>query len=273
MNLHNCRYQARQTLPALSERLLDELLCSVFSVSRHGLYAYPEMPASAKQRRCLDALLQRLVAGEPQELVLGHCTFDGLRLQVRPGVFVPRPETEGMVAQAAKLLPPSGMFADVGTGSGAIALAVKSARLDAQVTGTDISSAALELAAANGIALGLEVQWLQGNLCAPLATGAFDLIISNPPYVEAGFGNLPELLRYEPESALNGGVDGLDVIKSLIGESGRCLKPSGCLLLEHGAGQGQRVRRLLAENGFTECRSEADEHGLERFSSGRWARR
>ena len=215
------------------------------------------------------ALAARRAAGEPLAYLVGSKEFFGLPLQVDARVLVPRPDTETLVEWALELL--RGRTAprviDLGTGSGAIALAIQQARPDAQVEAVDRSAAALEVARANAQRLGLPVQfrqadWLDG------AEGRYDLVVSNPPYVAAGDPHLPDL-RHEPLSALVAGADGLDDIRRIAAAAPAHLAPGGWLLLEHGWDQAEAVRGLLAAAGLADCTSRADLAGIARCSGGR----
>jgi release factor glutamine methyltransferase len=201
-------------------------------------------------------LSARRRGGEPLAYLVGGREFHGLWLQVTAAVLDPRPDTETLVDWAVELLQaPASRQArvlDMGTGSGAIALAIKHAVPAADVTAVDISHAALDLARANGQRLGLQVQWLQGNWwqalgpagAPPAADGRFDLIVSNPPYIAAHDPHLPAL-QHEPELALVSGPDGQDALRVLIAQASAWLRPGGWLLLEHGYDQSGVVAALF----------------------------
>ena len=253
MRLGDFRRRMRRDLPAGLCRQLDSLLRQQLGLAEGDLYGRSELELSQAQRERLDESCRRVQDGEPVEFLLGHCTFAGLRLWVRHGVLLPRPETEVLVHLAAELLPQGGRAVDLGTGSGAVALALAAARPDARVLGLDLCPQALSLAADNGRALGLAVRWLRGDWCAPLAAECCDLLVANPPYVAADYGGLPQLLRYEPRRALVSGADGLRDIGRIAAAAGRCLRAGGWLLLEHAGDDGKRVRGLLAEAGFVDA--------------------
>lgn len=227
--------------------------------------------AAALQR--LDRLVKRRAAGEPLAYITGHKEFYGLGLLVDERVLVPRPDTETLVNWALELLPLSpaegsgeGLL-DLGTGSGAIALALKATRPELRVSATDCSEDALAVARANAERLQLEVHFWQGSWLQGI-TGRFQIIVSNPPYIAAQDTHLAAL-THEPLRALASGADGLDDIRQIITQSPRHLLPGAWLLLEHGYDQASAARRLLEQTGFEQVQSRRDLAGLERCSGGR----
>jgi release factor glutamine methyltransferase len=234
------------------------------------------LPATLRQR--FDGLVARRAAGEPVAYLLGEKEFHGLALKIDARVLVPRPDTETLVGWALEVLHRSHPEAsgtvphvlDLGTGSGAVALALQHARPDAQVDAVDASAGALDVAQGNAIRLGLPVHfrradWLDGSPAA-----AYDLIVSNPPYIAAGDPHLPAL-AHEPTSALVAGADGLDDIRRIVADAPTALRDGGWLLLEHGHDQAAAVRALLAAHGFADVASRRDLAGIERCSGGRRA--
>lgn len=218
-----------------------------------------------------EAALKRLAAGEPLAHITGWQPFHGLQLQVTPATLIPRPDTETLVDWAlARLdaLPGSPRVADLGTGSGAIALAIKAACPRAALTAVDLSADALTVARANGERLGLSVDWRQGSWFAPLAGERFDLVVSNPPYIAGDDPHLPEL-RHEPLTALTPGGDGLADLHTLIDAAPQHLAPGGWLLMEHGWDQADPVARALTARGFAEVTLRRDLAGRARASGGR----
>ncbi|AEG94005.1 peptide chain release factor N(5)-glutamine methyltransferase [Ramlibacter tataouinensis] len=225
-----------------------------------------ELPAAAAA--AFEALCSRRHQGEPLAYLVGHKEFFGLQLAVDPRVLVPRPDTETLVEWAVALLAgrERPAVADLGTGSGAIALALKRRVPGARVLAVDRSAPALAVAAGNAAAHGLEVAWRQGSWLEGL-DGPFDLIVSNPPYVAASDPHLAAL-RHEPLSALASGPDGLDDIRTIVAQAPARLAPGGWLLLEHGWDQAEAVRALLRSAGLAAVRSRRDLAGIERCSGG-----
>lgn len=218
------------------------------------------------------ACAQRRARGEPLAYISGHKEFYGLDLQVDARVLVPRPETETLVEWALAVLPPNDAATtvlDLGTGSGAIALALKHNRPVWQISAVDASEAALGVAQANARRLALSVAFSHGAWFAgvPDPRCRFDAIVSNPPYVAAQDPHL-EQLTHEPLQALVSGADGLDDIRHIIRHAAPRLRPGGWLLLEHGYDQAQLVRTLLQDSGFLAVQSRLDLGGIERCSGG-----
>jgi len=223
-----------------SPRLDAELLLAhVLGVGRTGLIAAPERELEPDEARAFMDLAARRRGREPVAYILGSKGFRTIELAVDARVLVPRPETEHVV-EAALSLPEGARVADVGTGSGAIALALKTERPDLSVVATDSSAAALEVARGNAARLGLEVEFLHGDLLGPV-TGELDAVVSNPPYVATGDHLPPDIALHEPREALLAGPDGLDVIRRLI------VAAAGVpfLALEVGAGQAPAVAELM----------------------------
>ena len=212
----------------------------------------------------------RRVAGEPVAYLLGEKEFHGLALAVDARVLVPRPDTETLVDWALQRLEGRSAPAvlDLGTGSGAIALALSHARPDAQVDAVDASAGALAVAQANAQRLGLPVRFARADWLDGAATG-YDLIVSNPPYIAAGDPHLAAL-GHEPASALVSGADGLDDIRRIVAVAPDHLRSGGWLLLEHGHDQAVAVRALLQARGFAEVQSRNDLADIERCSGGNW---
>jgi release factor glutamine methyltransferase len=224
------------------------------------------------------AVLERRLAGEPLAYIVGHREFHGLSLQVDPRVLVPRPETEGLVDWALELLdgplrppapdPPARRVVDLGTGSGAIALALKHRRPALDVVASDASAAALDCAQANARRLDLRIGWRLGSWWQAHAGDRFHLAVSNPPYVRAGDPHLAAL-AHEPHAALVGGSDGLDDLRRIARDAHLHLEAGGWLLLEHGHDQAAAVATLLAEGGLESVVTRADLAGQPRWSGAR----
>lgn len=257
--------------PRLDAQLL---LGQVTGLGRAALLVHGQRPLEdPAQRARYRALVERRARGEPLAYLTGEREFWSFTVEVTPETLVPRPETELLVELALVLGPPGpARVADLGTGSGAVALALARERPAWQVVASDIAPATLAVARANARRLGLDaVAWLQGHWGAALAAAAFDLVVSNPPYVAEADPALAGALAFEPRRALASGPEGLDALRALAAGLPRCLRPGGWLLLEHGAGQGAAVREALAAAGLTDIETARDLAGLERVSRGRRA--
>ncbi|WP_409268907.1 peptide chain release factor N(5)-glutamine methyltransferase [Massilia sp. BHUDP2] len=262
----------RQLLAALPLEPLENriLLCHALGVSRVGLITQSERALNSAEAAHLDALVQRRLAGEPIAYIVGEREFFGLPFRVGPGVLIPRPDTELIVELSLERLPPRGRLLDMGTGSGAIAVACAHSRRDASVTALDLSEEALAIARANAAANGAQVRFLRSDWFAAIGEERFELIASNPPYIAAGDAHLSQGdLRFEPVGALTDHADGLTALRSIVGGAPDHLVPGGWLLLEHGYDQAEAVRALLAARGFLEVQSWRDLAGIERVSGGR----
>ncbi len=255
------------------ERLDAQLLVArVLQQTRAWVIAHGEA-ALGEQAPALSALLQRRAAGEPLAYLLGQREFHGLTLRVTPNVLVPRPDTETLVDWALELLGglPTPRVIDLGTGSGAIALAVKQSCPHADVHASDLSETALAVARANGQSLGLVVEWHQGAWWQAAPDGYFDLALSNPPYVAAGDPHLATLL-HEPAMALTPADDcgdGLADIGRIVDGAPSHLHPGAWLLVEHGTDQGGATRRLFEQAGFTDIHTRRDLGSRPRVTGGR----
>ena len=260
----------------LSSGRLDAeyLLAHVLGTGRLQLYMDFERPLKQEELNQFRPLLKRRASREPLQYILGCQSFRELELIVRPGVLIPRPETEQLVDEVLdwflreEVDRPTAL--DVGTGSGAIALSL-AAESGAKVVATDISSVALDLARSNAEAAGLEalVEFREGSIFEPIpATARFDAIVSNPPYVREKDEPLlePEVLDWEPREALFSGNDGLDVIRDLVAGAFQYLRPGGLLALEVGLGQAREVALLLEDSGYyAAVKIKRDHAALERF--------
>jgi release factor glutamine methyltransferase len=280
------------------------LLAAVLGRERFALYLEPKEAVVEAAGRRFRALVARRADHEPLQHLLGYEDFRGLRLRVTPDVLIPRPETEGLVEWALELLneddamsadggragaisgpplmvngqsnglPPL-LLADIGTGSGAIACALAAARPDARVLATDTSPAALAVAEGNVRALGLadRVRVVAGDLLEPLAgkLGTVDVIVANAPYLPTGIlPSLPrEVFAFEPRQALDGGPDGMDVIRRLLTAAPAALRPGGRLVLEIGEDQAGPLAALMAAGGFVDVASRDDLRGVRRYLAGR----
>jgi release factor glutamine methyltransferase len=240
--------------------------------SRGWLLAHDDAELDAAEAGFVDDVTRR-AAGEPLAYLVGEREFHGLRLGVTPAVLVPRPDTEVLVDWAIELLANAQrpQVLDMGTGSGAIALAVKHRCPHAEVTATDISADALHVAAGNARQLGLSVRWCQGDWWQPLAGQHFDLVLSNPPYIA---GDDPHLaaLKHEPRAALTPEGDGLAALREIIGEAQAHMRPGAWLLLEHGFDQARSVQDLLHSGGFVSIHTRHDLGAQPRCTGARWVR-
>jgi len=257
---------------SIARRDAEILLAWCWRKTRSQLLAAASDPVPAEVvARFEDACRQR-AAGMPVAYLLGRREFWSLEFAVSPAVLVPRPETELLVERVLHLvIAPAARVADLGTGSGAVAIALAHERPGWLVMGTDVSPDALAVARENGMRLaGGRVEWALGDWYAALGGRRFDAIASNPPYIA---GDDPVLesdgLRHEPRHALTPGGDGTSAITTLINEAPRHLVPGGWLALEHGNSQGETLRSLLVARGFTHVTSHRDLAGHERVTEGK----
>lgn len=258
------------------DRLDAQLLLSHhLGQSRAWCLAHDDDTLSPAQAEALDAARLRRLRGEPLAYLLGSKEFHGLELKVTPAVLVPRPDTETLVDWALELTPDQGeasapAVVDLGTGSGAIALAFGRARPAAQVWATDVSEAALAVARGNAQDLASPIHLVQGHWWQALPEGArFDLVLSNPPYIDATDPHMAAL-HAEPQGALTPGADGLSALRQIVAGAPGHLNPRAWILLEHGWDQGEAVRALLTATGFKQVSTRRDLGGQERCTAGRW---
>ncbi len=250
------------------------LLAHALERPRAWLYAHADDAVPDAARASFDAFVARRARGEPVAQLIGRQGFWSLDLRITPDVLIPRSDTELLVECALAVLPSEAAvrIADLGTGSGAIALAIASERPFADIVAVDSSPAALAVAESNAQALGLSsrVRCVRGDWFESLGSQMFDAIVSNPPYLAADDPHLAQGdLRYEPLAALASGRDGLDAIRIIIGEAPSHLVPGGWLLLEHGWEQGAAVRGLLAAAGYADIATSRDIEERERVTMGR----
>ena len=242
---------------------------------RSWLVTHDDQRLQAPEVGTFEALVARRLAGEPLAYIVGVKEFFGLSFGVSNAVLIPRPDTETVVQWALQTIKALETDAsaphilDLGTGSGAIALAIKSQAPQCLVTAIDASATALAQAARNGQQLGLDVTWRQSDWFASVDHLLFDVIVSNPPYIAANDPHLRDL-RHEPLSALASGADGLDDLRHIIAHSGPYLREGGWLLLEHGYDQAKPVAELLRAAGFKAIGHQTDLGGVTRCTGGRW---
>ncbi len=262
----------RETSP--TPRLDAEVLVMhVCGLNRAGLIARGDAALSDAQERRLEELVARRRQGEPIAYLTGVREFWSLELHVSPAVLIPRPETELLVEKALARIPSGAPWtiADLGTGSGAIALAVARERPHSRVIATDMSPAALDVARSNAGKFGLtHVEFREGDWTDPLAGLALDMILCNAPYIRSDDPYLKEGdLRFEPQKALNAGPEGLEAIRRIALHARRHLKPGGWLLLEHGWDQADAIRDLLHGHGYRDIVCHRDPAGHERITECR----
>jgi release factor glutamine methyltransferase len=250
------------------------LLAHVLGRDRAWLAAHAGDAVGVEQAKAFDALARRRREGQPIAYLIGRREFYGLDLAITPDVLIPRPETELLVDLALARLPADreARILDLGTGSGAVALAIASARRTAQVLGSDTSSDALALAQRNAARLSIgNVAFVASDWFSALLGERFDLIVGNPPYVASGDPHLSEGdLRHEPPKALTAGVDGLSAIRAIVAAAPAHLLRGGSLLLEHGHDQADLVGVLFRDAGFIDVGAARDLAGIRRVSYGRF---
>lgn len=266
----------RGGIEALTERSAspeldaEVLLSTVLGMTRAALIVRGAEPVAAELEKAYRELLEQRVEGMPVAYLTGRREFWSLPLKITPAVLVPRHETELLVEHALRLLPRSEdrSVLDLGTGSGAVALAIASERPRARMTGVDVSPAALGVARDNSRSLAFtNVSWRLGSWFDAVPGERFDMVVANPPYVADGDPAL-SILAAEPALALEGGPLGLDALETIVARAPSHLVPRGWLLLEHGSTQHEAVARLLERHGFGDVRSELDYSGLPRVTLG-----
>ena len=255
-------------LDALETRML---LMHALGLSRVQLITQSDKILSAEQAQQIGALIERRIKGEPMAYIIGEREFFGLNFYVTPDVLIPRPDTELLVELALRFAPPNSQLLDLGTGSGAIAIAIAHQRKDLQVTAIDVSTSALSIAAKNA-AIHLPengITLLQSDWYSAIADQQFATIVSNPPYIVKDDEHLRlGDLRFEPINALTDHGDGLSAYRQIISGAKTQLCDAGWLLMEHGYDQSQAVQELLSANGFIEVQSWPDLAGILRVSGG-----
>jgi release factor glutamine methyltransferase len=263
-----------QGLTRLDAQMLLLHACEQDPLNRAWLLAHAQDPLTCEQAAVAEQYFKRRFKGEPVAYITGFKEFYGLRLNVDSRVLDPRDDTETLVDWALELFPPEKHVdvLDLGTGSGAIALAIKSKRPLTQVSATDASPDALAVASGNATKLGLAVNFIQAdraqdNWFSALGAQRFHLILSNPPYIADGDAHLPAL-SFEPAWALTSGADGLDAIRHIVAQAAEHLMPNGWLLLEHGYDQADAVQTLMAQANFSQIDTRKDLSGQSRCTGG-----
>lgn len=246
------------------------LISHALQLSRVQLITQSERALTAEEATLLSALFRRRIAGEPIAYITGEREFFGLMLHTTPDVLIPRPETELLVELALEHLPQKGSLLDMGTGSGAIAIAIAHNRSDVAVTALDVSDTALAVAERNATRHRTRITFRHSDWYAALAGKLFNVIVANPPYIVAADPHLSQGdLRFEPIDALTDHADGLSALRNIIDGAPDHLAPDGWLLMEHGYDQAPAVRELLVSHGFRDVQSWKDIAGIERVSGGR----
>ena len=255
-----------------ARREAQVLLGHALGVSRAWLAAHGDEVADPAAAAVFRELVQRRRAGEPVAYLVGMREFFGLDFRITPDVLIPRADTETLVETALEKLKQHARHdvLDLGTGSGCVAITIAHERSAARVTAGDVSAAALNVARENAVAIGADVEFVQGTWFEGLAGRRFDLIVANPPYVATDDPHLQQGdLRFEPATALASGKDGLNDIRIIVAGAPAYLRAGGWLLFEHGYDQADVCRDLLLDAGFGEIISRADIAGLPRVAGGR----
>lgn len=266
------RLAAHSLTPRLDAEILLAHACGQ---TRSWLRAWPEHELDDAAQARYNDFIDRRAAGEPVAYITGTREFWSLELRVTPATLIPRPETERLVELALERIPADARWriADLGTGSGAIAIAIAHERRNCRIVATDTSPDALAVAADNARRLDIDnIEFRHGDWCAALGTDRFELIASNPPYIAAHDPHLAQGdLRFEPGTALTPGGDGLAALRAIVAQARRHLHPPGWLILEHGYGQAAAVAELLTAAGYVDIAGYTDLAGQDRISLGRHA--
>jgi release factor glutamine methyltransferase len=274
MNIRNTLADAVTTLSSDEATLVTRLLLQhVLNVNHAWLIAHADDTLTPTQHAAFDTLLQRRINGEPIAHILGTREFFGLPLRVTADTLIPRPDTETLVEQALAIIPQQSPYLvlDLGTGTGAVALAIAKNRPLAHVTAVDFSENALAVARENAEHLTIHnVTFLHSHWFSALNNERFDVIVSNPPYIAENDPHLSQGdVRFEPKSALTSGADGLNDIRHIIEQAPQHLNPNGWLLFEHGYDQAQAVAKLLVQGHFKEIGHGLDLAGIQRVTFGK----
>jgi release factor glutamine methyltransferase len=266
MNVKDALKQASSLVPIDAHVLLAHVL----RTTRAALYAFDDRMITSEEKTKWTALLSKRMEGFPVAYLIGEKECMGLMFEVNPDVLIPRPDTELLIETALSLLKPGATVLDIGTGSGVIAISIASHAADCSVLGSDISTAALSVAARNISRHHLKNVSLQQSDLFSSITASFDMIVSNPPYIAANDPHLNSDIRFEPALALVAGEDGLDVFRQLITQAPAHLNAGGWICLEHGYKQAAAVQLLLKEQGFQAISTLIDLAGNDRVTVAHW---
>ncbi len=274
-NFSGARLGALQRQTVLDPLDWRVLLCHVLNLTRAQLISQSERVLTSDEARLLVDVFRRRINGEPIAYITGEREFYGLSFWVTPDVLIPRPETELLVECALERLHQGANVLDMGTGSGAIAVAIAHARPDIHMTALDASSAALSVAQKNAHRLLVgkaPIRFLQSDWFAALAKDErFDLIVSNPPYIASGDPHLSQGdLRFEPPGALTDQADGLSALRAIVSGAQKHLKQNAWILMEHGFDQATQVQKMLLEQRFGSVQTWKDLAGRDRVTGGKW---
>ncbi|MGV3741825.1 MAG: peptide chain release factor N(5)-glutamine methyltransferase [Burkholderiaceae bacterium] len=257
-------------LSALDRQEVRILLMHALHLTRSQLITQSDRILTAAEAQLVSQLLQRRIDGEPIAYIVGEREFFGLAFHVTPDVLIPRPETELLVELSLERLRRNACLLDLGTGSGAIAVALAHTRPDIDVTALDQSAAALAVARCNALRHKAKVDFMQSDWYSALSDRRFDVIAANPPYISKHDSHLKQGdLRFEPLSALTDHADGMMALRAIVRGAPDHLKSGGWLLMEHGYDQSAGVHALLVEQGFSEVQSWRDLAGIERVTGGK----
>ena len=258
----------RNSVPELEKIDCDLMLSHLFKCDRSFILAHPEKKIDESDLVTLNTWKDRLVSGEPIAYILGDKEFWSLSFHVNPSVLIPRPETELLVELVSNMMQEGMQILDLGTGCGAIAIALdieaQSTGKTVEITASDISLSALKVCEKNIIKHSSKIKLIKSNWFLDIH-GTFDLIIINPPYISKYDPNLKHL-KAEPKIALESGDQGLDAIRNIVEQAPKYLKYNGCLLLEHGYNQGDNVKAILRDSGFTNILTKQDLSGIDRVT-------
>ncbi len=275
MKIFDLLSEAQSKLTSPDARIDSEILMeAICGISRSQQYSRFDETLSEDQVQRYQCALQRRISGEPIAYIIGSRGFWDIDLNVTPDVLIPRPDTECLVEQALQRIPMGNCWqiADLGTGSGAIAIAIARERPQCKITATDQSMSAIDIARKNANMLGSEnISFVVGSWGRPFSKGHFNMLVSNPPYIRADDPHLKQGdLLSEPEQALVSGPDGLKDIRQIVVDAQSLLVPGGWLLLEHGYDQATEIADFMRRASFTELFTRQDFGGNDRVTGGRW---